>query len=320
MTTTRASSGRTLGVAEVRRALEGLTVAVPGSSGNLGAGFDALALAVQLYVRVTVRRVLDGPRGTVTSTFADVELDGEDYVARTMTDLARSQSLDFPSLELSISSDIPMQSGLGSSAAATVAGLLLYDRLAGSGPDLLTLGATIEGHPDNVAASLLGGLTAACVRDNGEVVAISTPWPEAVRLVAITPTARVKTPEARRVLPSTIGRGDAVFNLQRVALLLQALRTGRLDAIRDALQDRWHQPYRVALVPGLSEALELEHEDLLGVCLSGSGPTVLALCGGETAGVERALGSLYERLGIPCRIRALAAHNGRPGVAGPNAS
>lgn len=316
MTATRTPSHRTIGVAEARQAIEGLTLAVPGSSGNLGAGFDALALAVQLYVRVTVNRVLDGPRGTVTSTFDGVQLEGEDCVARAIGDLARREGVDFPALELSVASEIPMQAGLGSSAAATVAGLLIYDRLAAGPRDLLTPGTEIEGHPDNVAASLLGGLTAACVRDNGDVIALSTPWPDAIRLVAVTPTSRLKTPEARGVLPASLSRADAVFNLQRVALLLHALRSGRFDAIRDALQDRWHQPYRAALVPGLAEALALEHDDLLGVCLSGSGPTVLALCAGETAGVERAFDALYRRLGIACRIRALAAHNGPPVISG----
>jgi homoserine kinase len=306
---------RAIGIAEARQALEGLSVSVPASVGNLGPGFDALGVAVQLYLRVEVRRIGAGPVNEVLSHVDGTTLDGEDYVARSLTTVAAREGIEFPALELAISSDIPVQSGLGSSAAATVAGLLLYDHLAGiPGGDLVGEAARLEGHPDNVAAAALGGLTTACVRDDSSVLAVSSPWPESLRLVAVTPVARVKTPDSRRVLPSTISRGDAVFNLQRATLLLEAIRTGRFDLLRDALQDRWHQPYRTALVPGLAEALAMEHDDLLGVCLSGSGPTVVALCTGNPTRLEGALDSLYSRLGVPCRIRALTAHNGPPRV------
>ena len=123
----------------------------------------------------------------------------------------------------------------------------------------------------------------------------------------------MKTPEARRVLPASLSRADAIFNLQRVALLLQALQTNRPALLREALRDKWHQPYRASLVPGLAEALALDHPDLLGVCLSGSGPTVVALAAGETAGVEQALAEIYARLGVPCQMRVLKAHNGSAG-------
>ena len=321
-----ARTAGSLSVGDARARVEGLTIAVPGSSANLGAGFDALAVAVRLYLRVTVRRVLDGPRNTLQCTFGGVVLEGENYVARSVTATAAREGLDFPALELEIASDIPMQAGLGSSAAATVAGLLLYDRLAGSSlpaavapvapvapvRDLLAEGSAFEGHPDNVAASLLGGLTVACASSGGGVLAVSNPWPDAVRLVAATPDVRVKTPEARRVLPETLSRADAIFNLQRATLLVAGLGAGRLDVLREALQDRWHQPFRAPLVPGLPEALRLEAPGLLGVCLSGSGPTIVGLCEGDTASVERALAGVYRALGLACQIRVLAAHNGPP--------
>ena len=315
MTPTRSTARRMLDVAETRKAVEGVTIAVPGSAANLGPGFDALAVGVQLYTRVTVQRVREeGDRNQIVCAFDGVPLQGDNYVASSISTIAERKGVDFPSLELIIDSEIPMQAGLGSSAAATVAGLLLYDRMTGGGLDLLVEGTAFEGHPDNIAASLLGGLASGSVCDDGRVLAVSTPWPDAVPLVAVTPLAQVKTPDARRVLPASISRADAVFNLQRVALLVQALWAGRLDLLRDAVQDRWHQPYRAALVPGLAEVLALKHDQLLGVCLSGSGPTVLALCDGETGGVEAAMASLYSRLGIPCRIRALRAHNGPPCV------
>lgn len=296
---------------EARAALEGREFVVPASIANLGSGFDALAVAVQLYLRVRVARIGEGERKSIRSRFGGVALEGEDYVARSIRALAEREGVDFPALDLEIESAIPMQAGLGSSAAATVAGLRLYDAMApGAVRDLIQEGTAFEGHPDNIAAALLGGLATGCVCDDGRVLAGSVPWPARVRFVAATPEARVKTPDARRVLPDAIPREDAIFNLQRVALLLQAVQFDRPELLREALRDRWHQPYRACLVPGLSEALALDHPDLAGVCLSGSGPTVVALCAGETGGVEQALAGIYARLGVACRVRVLDAHNG----------
>jgi homoserine kinase len=301
---------RVVGIDEARR-LVGREFVVPGSIANLGSGFDALAVAVQLYVRVRVTAVSDSERGAVRSHFSGVALNGEDYIARSVTTLSAREGVDFPALDLDVTSDIPMQAGLGSSAAATVAGLRLYDAMV-PGPvrDLIQDGTAFEGHPDNIAAALLGGLATGCVRDDGSVLAGSVPWPARIRFVAATPEARVKTTEARAVLPATLSREDAIFNLQRVALLLQAVQFDRPELLREALRDRWHQQYRARLVPGLAEALALEHPDLVGVCLSGSGPTVVALSAGETAGIEQALTGIYGRLGVACRIRVLDAHNG----------
>ncbi len=307
-------AARSLGVAETRSRLDGLTIAVPGSTSNLGAGFVALAIAVRLYVRVTVTRVDDRERNRVRSTFNGVTLEGDDYVARSVTTLATREGVDFPALQLEIASEIPMQAGLGSSAAATVAGLRLYQKLLdGFSRDLLVEGTRFEGHPDNVAASVLGGLTVACDTSDGGVLAVSSPWPEDVRLVAVTPDVRVKTPEARRVLPETLSRADAIFNLQRAALFVAGVNNGRRDVLREALQDRWHQPHRAPLVPGLTEALALETPGLLGVCLSGSGPTVIGFTDAPDPGdVERAFRGLYEKLGLGCTVRVLTAHNGPP--------
>ena len=290
-------------------------IRVPGSASNLGPGFDALAVAVQLYLKVTVREVLDRSRREVHCTFAGVALEGDNYVARSVTTLAARDGVDLPSLQVDIASDIPMQAGLGSSAAATVAGLLLYRHLTSADTDVLAEGTRFEGHPDNVAASVLGGLSTACAADDGTVLAVSTPWPAMIRLVAVTPDVRVKTPEARRVLPASLSLADAVFNLQRATLLVSALQAGRTDVLREALKDRWHQPFRAPLVPGLTEALALDVPGLLGVCLSGSGPTVLAMVTGDTEPTVRALEDVYARLGLACHVRTMPAHNGPPEVA-----
>lgn len=311
MSTAAGATRRVIDAAEARGALLGREFVVPASIANLGSGFDALAVAVRLYLRVRVAEVGAGPRGVVRSRFGGVTLEGDDYVSRSITALAAREGVDFPALDLEIDSEIPMQSGLGSSAAATVAGLRLYDALAaGQVRDLIQDGTAFEGHPDNIAAALLGGLATGCVCDDGRVIAGSVPWPMRVRFVAATPETRVKTSDARQVLPDMLSREDAIFNLQRVALLLQAVQFDRPELLREALRDRWHQPYRTPLVPGLGEALALEHPDLVGVCLSGAGPTVVALAVGSIDDIQDALGGIYRRLGLSCRIRVLDAHNG----------
>src|SRR5262249_54107023 len=161
-----------------------------------------------------------------------------------------------------------------SSGAATIAGIRLYEAMASpiAAEEVLALAAALEGHPDNAAACLLGGLTVSCVRDDGRVIARSGRWPADVRFVVATPDARRAPAVAPRAPPPPLLLTDAVFNLQRALLLVRALEDGRHDDLREALRDRWHQPVRAALVPGLAEALVIDDPAVLGVCLSGSGP------------------------------------------------
>ena len=241
-------------------------------------------------------------------------LGGDNFVERGFRALAADELVEFPSLSLEVRSDIPVQGGLGSSAAATVAGLLLYERLAGprDGRDLLTLATRLDDHADNVAAALLGGLVTTCVRDDGRVTARAEHWPEGIRFVVASPAVQLATSDSRRVLPDTVPRADAVFNLQRALLLVQALRHNQYEHVREALRDRWHQPFRACIVPGFTELLELRHPHLLGVCLSGSGPSVLALCTGAEDVIAGSIGAVYDRIGVPCVVRVLSAH--QPGT------
>jgi homoserine kinase len=302
-------TGPRVSVAQARARIGGAEIAVPASSANLGPGFDTLAVALTLYLRVRISGIDDGSVNGLSFEFAGTR-PAENYIERAFRTVAEVEALEFPSLSLDIDSDIPMQAGLGSSAAATVAGLLLYDRLAGprAGRDLLSTAARLEGHADNVSAALLGGLTMSCVREDGSVLARTSAWPAGISFVAATPAVAVPTVEARRVLPDAFPRNDAVFNLQRALLFMRAVQEGETGLLREALRDRWHQPYRAALVPGLDEALALEHPHLLGVCLSGSGPTVLAFCSGDPAAVAGQLAEIYRRRAMPVDIRTLAAH------------
>lgn len=285
-----------------------LEIKVPGSIANLGPGFDTLAVAVQLYLRLAVTV---GPgRNELEFHFLNGKLDGENYIERAFRFLAQQRGDSFPSLVVRVESEIPVKAGLGSSAAATVAGLRLYEAIAGPQPEqgLLNAASALENHPDNVAAALLGGLAISCQLPDRSVFAVRLLWPESLGFVVLTPHLPLPTAESRKVLPKRISREDAVFNLQRVALLLQALHSGDFSLLREALRDRLHQPFRQKLVPGLERALALEHPDLLGVCLSGAGPSIVALAQKNFPAIQHLLEQAFRPAGLPCTIRHLSAH------------
>ena len=289
-------------------------IAIPGSTSNLGPAFDALSVAVALYLRAEVLELLPSQPDTFEVTFGGVAPKGENRI-ETAFQLAHKRAGIRPSgVRVRVCSDIPMAAGLGSSAAATVAGLRLYELAAGiplDTADLLSMATELDGHPDNASAALLGGITLSCQRDDGHIIARSWRWPDALRFVVATPELKLATQKARAVLPSAVPLPDAVANLQRALLFVRALETGHYEDIREALKDRWHQPARGALVPGLAEALAIDHPSVLGVCLSGAGPSVLAIAApGRADEAASVLGDVYEGLAIPHSTMTLAAHQG----------
>lgn len=285
-----------------------IDITVPASIANLGPGLDTLAVAVQLYLQLQARFV-PGGRNELHFDFGDLRLEGTNAIECAFLRMAQRDGRDFPALEVAVRSDIPLGAGLGSSAAATVAGLRLYAAVNGvrSDQELLQVAAELEGHPDNAAAALLGGLASSC-QVHGAVLATASPWPPEISFIVLTPELALATPVSRRVLPKLISRADAVFNAQRVALLFQALQTGDYRLLKEALRDRWHQPFRGPLVPGLQKALELEHPDLLGVCLSGAGPSLVALAQHNHSAIAALLEEAYAPLRIPFTTRILRAH------------
>jgi homoserine kinase len=286
-------------------------IAVPGSTSNLGPAFDALAVALDLHLRIRVLDVRADLTGAVSYEFEGSQPAGENRIDSAYRLACQRFGTPVMGLRVHVSSEIPMAAGLGSSAAASVAGMRLYEAARAIPLDLadmLLLATTLEGHPDNAAASLLGGITLSCETDSG-IIARPWRWPDAIRFVIATPEVSLETRHARAVLPSSVPLGDAVSNLQRALLLLRALETGDYDDIREALEDRWHQPARSALVPALRECLAVDHPSVLGVCLSGAGPSVLALAApGRSEEAAAILGDVYRRLEIPHTIRNLAAY------------
>ncbi|MBX6771876.1 MAG: homoserine kinase [Chloroflexi bacterium] len=264
---------------------------VPATSANLGAGFDCLGIALDLYNDVAL--LPDRPFRV------EVLGEGSDTLPRDRSNLAARTVLRFfeilgrpsPSFQLRLTNRIPLTGGLGSSSTAIVGALLVANRLAGDplGPDeLLRLAVEIEGHPDNVAPALLGGLVLSVIAD-GRVVTARIPVPPDLRGVLFIPGFTISTRDARRRLPRRVSLEDAVFNIGRSSLLVAAMTTGRLELLRVATQDRLHQPYRQVLFPAMPLLFDAALKaGALGVWLSGAGSALMALVQGDGGAVCRA--------------------------------
>jgi homoserine kinase len=285
-------------------------VRVPATSANLGPGFDALGLALALHNEVTASES-DRVRVTIEGEGAGRLSPGaENVVARGVRKAYEAAGRPFKGVALACVNRVPTARGLGSSAAAWVGGLVAGNALLGgplSRDALLALAARAEGHPDNVTAALMGGLTVSCATGQGRIAAISLPVPAAVRWVVLVPEVTSATAEARAVLPPTFTRADAVFNVQRVALLLAALQSGRLDCLGEALDDRLHQPYRLRLFPWMPTVVEAARAaGAVGCVLSGAGPSLLAVVRDDADVVARSMESALAAAGIRGRAAALA--------------
>lgn len=291
-------------------ATPGDDILVPGSVANLGGGFDTLGVAVELYLRarvVDVRRD-GGARLAVVRSTPPVK--GVNAVEQAYSIAVRRTGRPAPTVAVEVSSDIPMAAGLGSSAAATVAGLRVFEAVTGALDDraLLAAAAEAEGHADNVAPALFGGLNSVVDIDEGQPLALRWTWPDELRLVVATPEVGLATARARAALVPEMPRADAVFNLQRVLAFVHALQHREFEHVREAMKDRIHQPARASLVPLLGDVLAIEDPDVVGACLAGAGPSVALLARRDTSRVERLLAAVYERAGVAARVRTLAVH------------
>lgn len=281
-----------------------IEVRVPATSANLGPGFDVLGLALGLYNEI----VFEEAEGVVVTIEGEgagrLPTGADNVVARAVRMAYEAAGRRFAGAVLRCVNRIPPARGLGSSAAAWVGGLVAGNAALDSPLDrqaILALASRAEGHPDNVAAALLGGLTVSCAAGD-QVAAVSLPVSPKVEWVVLVPEAESSTKEARAVLGPTVPRADAVFNLQHLGLLLASLAQGREELLRVAMDDKLHQPQRQVLFPWMESVRRVALEaGAFGCVLSGAGPSLLAGVLGRGDAVARAMEGALDAVGLKGR-------------------
>lgn len=271
-----------------------VSVKVPATTANLGPGFDCLGLALPIYNTITVEETVLPGTGieiniideTREMDFISIPTDENNIVYKAIELLYNSIGQEPDELKITINTHIPITRGLGSSASVVVGGLLAANELLGRPADeaaLLSIASEIEGHPDNVTPAILGGFILSSLEEDGSVVYRKLKWPKDWNITVCIPDYELATDIARSVLPSEIPIKDAVFNLKRTAMLIEAVNAADIDLMKYALQDKLHQPYREKLIPGMKEIKEaLQHEEnVMGVVLSGAGPSLVIISHGN---------------------------------------
>ncbi|MFX3634892.1 MAG: homoserine kinase [Candidatus Pristimantibacillus sp.] len=293
-------------------------VKVPGSTANLGPGFDTLGMALSIYAWIEMSVAEETSFRLIGEQMQGIPTDKSNLIYKVAQLVFKEAGVSVPELNISMYSEIPLTRGLGSSASAIVGALVAANALIGSPLEkdkLFQLATALEGHPDNVGASLFGGIVvSAWDGDHADYVQLD-PHVKLEALVAI-PAFQLSTEKARHALPSQVSMADAVFNVGRSSLLVAALASGELGLIRHAMRDRLHQPYRAALIPGMTTILESAAEyGALGAALSGAGPTLIAFVDADSSRkqeLEQFLLSTLKQEGIKAQTLWL-----KPCIKGP---
>lgn len=284
----------------------GVEIEVPASTANLGPGFDSIGMALNRFLRIRVYPAERTELELIGPHLQGVPQDSRNFLLQVVEEACRSVGKTAPPLHMQVKSDIPLMRGLGSSASAIVAGLLLANHLLGEPWDreeILLRATRYEGHPDNVSASLLGGVVIGSW-DGERVDVVQAPCPE-VDVVAAIPVYPLPTAQARQALPSHMLHCEAVLASSRANLLTAAFFTGKWELLTMAMRDCFHQPYRAPLIPGMERVLrEATQNGAWGAALSGAGPTVIAFAR-ETEPLVTFMREAYEQAGTPVNIEVL---------------
>ncbi|MBF2089105.1 MAG: homoserine kinase [Synechococcales cyanobacterium K44_A2020_017] len=292
-----------------------VTVIVPATTANLGAGFDCIGASLSMYNQFFFDLLPPATEQQVTiqveGTEADrVQCDQRNLVYQTFLSFFQHLKQPPPPVAIRIQLGVPLARGLGSSATAIVGGLLGANALAGSPlsqTEIMHLAIALEGHPDNVVPALLGGCRLASADDQGRWTVCDVPWHFDIIPVVAIPNFELSTEEARSVLPQQYSRADAIYNIAHMGLLIRGLSNGRGDWLKSALGDRIHQPYRQTLIHGYEAvAAAAASVGAHGVVISGAGPTLLALCPPQsTTAVQAAIERAWVEQGLMARVEAL---------------
>ena len=285
-------------------------VRVPATTANLGSGFDILGLALQLYNVFTMTITSDPGWRVRLLPGARLPSDDRNLVFRAARALFTRVGVTPPGLRLCLTMHIPLARGLGSSSSAIVGGLMAANQLTGNTVDkatLLGMAVALEGHPDNVTPALIGGLTLSYTIE-AQHHYVTLPFPNDLTLVVAIPDFELSTAQARAVLPTRVNRANAIFNCSRTGLFVHALYSRQYALLATAMDDRLHQPYRAALIPGMTAAIAAGYAaGASGVALSGAGPTLLAITATAPDTVAHALRTVFAQHGVTCHTKLLHA-------------
>jgi homoserine kinase len=290
-----------------------VSVTVPATTANLGAGFDCIGAALTLYNEFRFTLLNEGETQIII-TGKELERVNtnikDNLLYQAFIKLYDRVRKTPPPVKMEIGLGVPLARGLGSSATAIVGGIVGANVLAGellNQSEMMDLAIEIEGHPDNVVPALIGGCRLAATSTNGWEIC-DIPWHESIVPVVAIPNFELSTAEARRVLPTEISRADAIFNISHLGLLVRGLETGKQNWLQASLQDKLHQPYRKSLIQGYDEVNDAAiGAGAYGMVISGAGPTLLALTDTRHAiDVVVAMASAWQELGIKAEVRSLA--------------
>ena len=282
-----------------------VTVHVPATTANLGSGFDCLALALDLWNTCTFTVAPGDVRVEVAGEGAgQLPVDAHNLIARAFFEVYRRQGQLLPvGVRIGCENCIPLGSGLGSSAAAVVAGIAGANAILGNPLtplDMLRIANELEGHADNAAAALFGGLTVVTSDSTGFLLVQKIEC-QTWQVTAVLPDFALPTVQARRALPAEVSMRDAVFNIGHSLLAAEALRTGDRDLLFRALEDRLHQPYRLKLIPGAESALQAARTLRAPAALSGAGPSIIAFPDDNAEAVQSAMQEAFSEAGVTSR-------------------
>ncbi len=290
---------------------EQIKIKVPASTSNLGPGFDTLSLALELFNEFTFKVTKDGVIKINQTNSNKLPEDSTNLVYKAFCEPFKKLKKTPPGIELSISCQIPLAAGLGSSASAVISGLLAANVLLDNAfkkDELLAFATILEGHPDNAAAALYGGLTISVSSDE-KVFVSQFPWPKELLVIVTTPNFELPTRISRELLPAKISYGDATFNVSRTAYLLSSLLSKDWEGLKIGFQDRMHQPFRKDLVTGMNEVLnEGLKKGAFGATLSGAGPTLVAFVNDKNKAHEigKAMSDKWNEFNVKSNYRVLS--------------
>ena len=285
-------------------------VRVPATTANLGSGFDVLGMALRLFNYVEMEVLASGLKIEITGEGREsIPASGENIVYKIAREVFQLAGCKANGLSIKMENNIPIARGMGSSAAALIGGAVAANTLCGnalSTSQLIDLASEIEGHPDNVVPAMIGGTTI-CAKIGRSITYRRIEPPAWLTAVVVVPHFELSTRIAREALPAKVPMEDVVFNMGRLSLLLYSFQNGDKDILREAMQDRLHQPYRLSLVPGMDKVFqEAVKAGAAGVAMSGAGPSVIAFCtNGQAEEIGKHMQGIFGEHGIDSSLKVL---------------